>query len=290
MSPIETFLFGFILLILFAWYLFSDSERAKRIVGTVLTVLLVGFCLQAVYPPIDVKDANEKVIKTGKINLGLDLRGGTSFLIQLIPTTGETEDKKDITKDMVEQAMEAIRKRVDQFGVSEQIITPQGKDRILVQIPGLDAAKFADAREQLQKVAKLEFRLVHPNNESLLEAIRSGNTPPDPNYIRAKEKITRGDKTIEGEILVRKKPDLTGDKVNRAAAVFGQKGWEVVIGFNNVGAKQFGELTQQYVGKRFAIMLDGEVISAPVINEPIMGGSAQISGSFQEKEARNLAS
>ncbi len=235
---------------------------------------MCALCLVYIYPPKD------------KIRLGLDLRGGTSFLIQLVSEPDETGQRAPITKDKVDQAVEVIRKRVDSLGTSEPVITPSGTDRILVQIPGLTPERLADAREQLQKVAKLEFRLVNPKTDSILQGLE----PPDPTYMRAKEKITRGDKVIEGELIVRKKPDLTGNMVNRAAAVFGQKGWEVVLGFTSEGGKLFGELTQKHVNQRFAIMLDGEVISAPNINEPILGGSASITGSFTEQEARNLAS
>src|SRR5580765_1270675 len=135
------FFYSLVLLILFGWYVMSDSDRAKRIVGTVLSLLLVAFCLWLVNPPFG---------KQGKIALGLDLRGGTSFLIQLMPATGEGTEPRPISSDMVERAMEAIRKRIDQFGVAEPIITPQSKDRILVQIPGLDLERIKDAREQLQ--------------------------------------------------------------------------------------------------------------------------------------------
>jgi SecD/SecF fusion protein len=129
MDPnVRIFLFGLLLLVLFGWYFFTDSERAKRILGTVLTVLITGFCLALAYPPFDVKDANGKVLELGKIHLGLDLQGGTSFLIRLDPPMVDGE-KKAVTKDMVDQAMEAIRKRVDSFGVSEPIITPQGTAR-----------------------------------------------------------------------------------------------------------------------------------------------------------------
>ena len=113
--------------------------------GTVLTVSLVAFCLTTLYPP------------SKSVRLGLDLQGGTSFLIRLIP-----EGDRSITPDTLDQAVEVIRKRVDQFGVSEPIITPQGADRILIQIPGLDPAQIVAARQQLAQVAKLEFRLVHP--------------------------------------------------------------------------------------------------------------------------------
>src|SRR3954449_12118447 len=134
------FFYGLVLLILFGWYGLSDSDRAKRIVGTVLSLLLVAFCLWLVNPPFDVKKGDKVV--NGKISLGLDLRGGTSFLIQLMPATAEGAEPRPISSDMVNQAMEAIRKRIDVFGVAEPIITPQGKDRILVQIPGLDLEKI----------------------------------------------------------------------------------------------------------------------------------------------------
>ncbi|PYL63871.1 MAG: hypothetical protein DMF20_11635, partial [Verrucomicrobia bacterium] len=89
-----------------------------------------------------------------KIALGLDIQGGTSFLIRL------KGGDKEVTKGMLDQAVEVIRKRIDTFGVSEPIISPVANDRILVQIPGLDTAKIQEARDQLSRVAKLEFRLV----------------------------------------------------------------------------------------------------------------------------------
>ncbi len=218
--------------------------------------------------------------------MGIDLQGGTSFLIGLTPPPNDKGEVREITPSMVEQAMEAIRKRVDKFGVSEPIITPQGTDRILVQIPGLSPDLIDDAREQLQKVAKLEFRLVSPQSDAIL----SGQAPPDPAYIKAKEKSTRDGKTIEHDLFIHKKVDLTGDTVVRANARLEQNGWEVVLGFNSAGEKEFGDLTQANVGNRFAIVLDGEVISAPVIKTAILGGSAEITGDFTEKEARSLSS
>lgn len=278
------FLYGFLLLVLFAWYLFSENERAKRIVGSVLSALLISFCLWLAVPPFDVKDGNGKTIREGKISLGLDLQGGASFLLQLKQEPGST---KEITKDMVEQAMEAIRKRVDRFGVSEPIITPQGKDRILVQIPGLETEeKIADARETLRKVAKLEFRLVHPQSYQIL----NGQGTPPSDFIALPMKREGDDKAPERTLLVQNPPNLTGDKVTDAGARFGQKGWEVVLGFSSEGGKQFADLTTAHVNEQFAIVLDGVIISAPNIHEPITGGNAVISGSFKENEARGLSS
>src|SRR4029079_17925298 len=154
----------------------------RRILGTVLTIVVTAFCLWSTYPPFDEKAADGTIIRRGKIHLGLDLQGGTSFLIRLEPAVGVDGAKRPITKSMVDQAIEAIRKRIDKFGVSEPIITPQGNDRILVQIPGLDAAKIQEARDQLSRVAKLEFRLVYPDNGERLQAIDAGTDVIPPEY------------------------------------------------------------------------------------------------------------
>src|SRR5882757_24342 len=96
------FFSGLVLLILFGWYVLSDADRAKRIVGTILTILLVSFCITLVIPPFDVRDQDGKLLKAGKIPLGLDLQGGTSFLIQLMPAVSEGGETRSITPDMVE--------------------------------------------------------------------------------------------------------------------------------------------------------------------------------------------
>ena len=161
MTPVFTFLFGLALLLLFGWYFATELSKRKRCIGLVLTVLLTAFCIEQVWPPMDVKNAAGQVVVPGKIRLGLDLQGGTSFLIRLIPQT-----ETGITKDLLDQAVEVIRKRVDQFGVSEPVISPQGKDQILVQIAGLDTKQIEEARGQLQKVAKLEFAMVDPGGDA----------------------------------------------------------------------------------------------------------------------------
>ena len=295
---VQTFLYGLLLLVLFGWYFFTDSERAKRVLGTTLTVLIAAYCLYIVNPPFDVKDpsdpAGKKVLKAGKIKLGLDLQGGSSFLIRLVPPEVDGK-KKEITKDMVDQAMEAIRKRVDQFGVSEPIITPQGTDRILVQIPGLIQDQIAVARDQLKKVAKLEFHLVHPQSRMYVQAMASGQMPAPDGYEVMNLSEERKGKKIEEKLLVKKKADLLGSHVIRAGWESGTEGYEVSLTFDSVGGKQFGELTKQVWDEhsQMAIVLDGVIQSAPTVNSEggIWGGSARISGgSMSEQDARNLAS
>ena len=292
MTPSLTFFIGLALLILLGWYFFTDSDRLRRILGTVLTVAITGFCLWSAYPPFDEKDANGNILRPGKIHLGLDLQGGTSFLIRLAPVADAQGAKREITKPMVEQAIEAIRKRVDQFGVSEPIITPQGSDRILVQIPGLSTEKIAEARQQLSRVAKLEFRIVYPDNGQRLQAIDAGTEVIPPEYkIEIYTPHPDGGKKPQDErLLVKKKADLGGEHVTEAHAGYGNEGWEVALNFDSEGATIFGKITEAHVNHRFAVVLDGVIQSAPNIREPIYGGSARISGKFGEQEARSLAS
>jgi SecD/SecF fusion protein len=275
MTPTLTFLFGMVILALFGWYFATELASRKRTLGLVLTILLVAFCIEQVWPPAK------------KIQLGLDLRGGTSFLLRLLP--GEDTDTV-ITPDMLGQAVEVIRRRVDQYGVSEPVITPQGRDRILVQIAGLDADQIASAKQQLQRVAKLEFSLVPDDSEQRLAQIRSGKAILDPAFvILPYKRVVEGKEVVE-ELLVRKRPALTGDAVASAHAYFDNQGYGVALNLTSEGAKQFDEVARENKGRRMAIILDGEIQSAPVLQSDYYGGRATITGSFTEKEARNLAS
>jgi len=274
MSPGLTFFIGIGLLVLCGWYFATDIGLRKGLRATALVVLLIAFSIATIYPPRE------------KIQLGLDIQGGTSFLIRLMG------GDKEVNKGMLDQAVEVIRKRVDYFGGGEPIISPVGNDRILVQIPGLDTAKIQEAREQLSRVAKLEFRLVYPDNGDRLRAIDAGKEviPPDYRIETYKMAAEGNEKPREERLLVKKKADLGGDRVSSSNAYFGQEGWTVQLKFDGEGAKQFGKITEQYKGHRFAIVLDGMIQSAPVIRDAIYGGDAVITGRFGEKEARGLAS
>jgi len=273
MTPALTFFIGLAMLVLFGWYFATDQGPRKRLLATTLMLLLVVFSIATIWPP------------QKKIALGLDIQGGTSFLIRLVP------GDKPITKGMLDQAVEVIRKRVDVFGVSEPIISPVGGDRILVQIPGLDTAKIHEARDQLSRVAKLEFRLVYPDNGERLREIDEGKQVIPPEFRIETYKMQReGEKPVEERLLVKKKADLSGEHVSSAGASYEKDGWVVHLRFDAEGAKQFGNITAANVHHRFAIVLDGIIQSAPVIQDAIYGGDAQITGRFAEEEARGLAS
>jgi SecD/SecF fusion protein len=231
----------------------------------------------------------------GKVRLGLDLQGGTSFLVMMDTNAVlDTNITDSVTANYkrdraLSQAVEVLRRRVDRFGVAEPIIQPSGADRILIQLPGLSEEDRNRAMTNIQKAAFLEFRLVHPNNAEL---INSGMI--EPGYEILKERNRQpGAAEVVTPYLVKKRPErgFTGKYLSRAMADRDPMTGQPVIRFelNSAGAKLFGDITEANVGRQLAIVLDGVLYSAPTIRGAIMGGSGEISGSFTPEQAQELA-
>jgi SecD/SecF fusion protein len=222
----------------------------------------------------------------GRIRLGLDLQGGTSFLVAM--STNNLGTNVDVGSAL-SQAVEVLRRRVDKLGVAEPIIQPQGADRILVQLPGLSAADQESAVNLIKKAAFLEFRIVHPQNDTpeIQEMIKLGTPEPGYQIMRRKEKDRSGREITEA-LMIKKKSEMAGG-IKSAMVVRGNLG-EPQINFvlDGENAERFGKITTEHVGHRLAIILDGELYSAPRINEPITTGSGQITGHFDEREAFEL--
>jgi len=182
----------------------------------------------------------------------------------------------------IEQSIEVIRRRVDETGTREPTIQQQGDDRILVQLPGVDDPERI---KNLGKTAKMQFRLV---DSTVTEAdIAAGRVPPGSEILPAEEAGSR--RGQGGRYAVQKRVMVSGETLTDAQPTFQNAEPVVSFKFDSVGARRFGEATRQNVGKPFAIVLDGKVISAPVIREPILGGSGIISGSFTTQSAQDLA-
>ena len=187
----------------------------------------------------------------------------------------------------VRQGLETIRNRVDQFGVAEPSIQQQGENRILVQLPGVQDP--ARAKALIGKTALLEFKLVDERVDPET-ALRTGPPPgTEILYQRRVDKQTREERKVP--FLVQKKAPITGRDVATARVSIDQNTSEpyVSVDFNAAGARAFSELTDANVGKRLAIVLDGNVHSAPQIRERIPSGRAQITGGFSTDEATDLA-
>ena len=187
----------------------------------------------------------------------------------------------------VKQGLETIRNRVDQFGVAEPSIQQQGDNRILVQLPGVQDPERAKAL--IGKTALLEFKFV--NDGANVEQAVAGQAPAGSEllYQRRVDKQTKEERRIP--YVVEKKALLTGADIANARVSIDQNTSEpyVSVDFNASGARAFSELTDANVGKRLAIVLDGNVHSAPQIRERIPSGRAQITGGFSTEEATDLA-
>lgn len=196
----------------------------------------------------------------------------------------EIENIKDYA---VRQALETLRNRVDQFGVSEPTLQRQSGNRILIQLPGVDDPERAISL--IGKTARLEFKMVD-ETANVQDAVAGKLTAGTQLlYERNVNKATGS--VTEKPLVVVDKTVLTGDLLSDANVRIDTRFNEpyVSIEFNSVGAKRFDQITAANVGKRMAIVLDDAVYSAPVIRERIAGGSAQISGSFTSQEATDLA-
>ena len=271
-----------------------EPDQAKRN-GIVLKQLLVG--------------------SQGRLKLGLDLQGGVSFTLKVDPTGAESGEKTAGDKssvshgDMVNQALQVMEQRVNQFGVAEPVLRPVGDLSLEIQLPGEDAANNPDVIDSLKKPAKLEFRQVHrterPTETEREHSLRS--LPVDPmlgsaSAISTYEVLTIRDvdnKTGEVRVTryyVRKAADATG-KIIKSASGRSDDGisFYVDMKFTDEGSKKFGDLTAKIaegngrsVGQ-LAIVLDGKLQSAPTVREAIRSTGATITGSFSREEAVDLA-
>ena len=286
-----------------------------------LSLLLIGFCFYFIQPNFNSKNSDFK------INFGLDIQGGYSYLLELnknefkqnllIKTVQFLENSNDIEStilddeifipsgqkienlnnlfiqslgfeivdqsedgttiaildqnfnqslsEMTLNAVEIVRSRVDYLGNKELSIQKVGLNKILLEIPGdLDS----NVKDVISKTAKLTL---HIEKKSLVNS-----------------KVFTNKETGE-EVRVQEIPNLTGDYIQDASLQYNQNEPVVAFSFNKEGSDLFAKMTSEHVGSRFAIVLDGALITAPVIREAITGGSGQISGSFTNETANNLA-
>ncbi len=209
---------------------------------------------------------------SGQRSINITESGG---LITLTPSDAAVTER---IRQAVDQSIQIIERRVNELGLVEPTIQREGLDRILVQVPGLqDPSRL---KEILGKTAKLDFRMVDQSTSP--EQALASHVPPD-------SEILDGEKGQK--YLIEKRVLVSGADLIDAQPGFDQRNGEPIVSFrfNSIGARKFAEATQQNVGKPFAIVLDNKVISAPVIREPILGGSGEISGSFTVEQANDLA-
>jgi preprotein translocase subunit SecD len=209
---------------------------------------------------------------TGQRTINVTENGSS---ITLSPTEPAVTER---VRQAVDQSIQIIERRVNELGLVEPTIQREGTDRVLVQVPGLqDPSRL---KEILGKTAKLDFRMVDLSM-----------TPEQAEQAHPADSEVLPGETAGAKYLIEKRVLVSGGDLVDAQPGFDQRSNEPVVNFrfNSAGARKFAEVTQANVGKPFAIILDNKVISAPVIREPILGGSGQISGNFTVQSANDLA-
>ncbi|MCP3899573.1 MAG: protein translocase subunit SecD, partial [Desulfobacteraceae bacterium] len=197
------------------------------------------------------------------------------------------EESKEIKKLATEQALETIRNRIDEFGVSEPLIRIQGTQRILIQLPGIKDPQRA--KDLIGKTAQLTFQLVDEDND--VQAAIQKNRAPVGDVIMYEERENQSTKGITKiPYLIKKRVLLDGSRLTDARVEFDRFGQpQIGIAFDRKGARRFEKITGENINKKLAIILDKKIYSAPNINDRIAGGRAIISGNFTLMEARDLA-
>ena len=234
--------------------------------------------------PSEVDAAVERI---RPLTQGAGLTGQRDFNVEVVNSstiviTPTQAGIDNAVKGAMEVATEVIRKRIDEMGTREPTIQQQGDNRIVVQVPGLQNPKAL--KDLLGQTAKLEFKLVDVNANPA--EVAQGRAPvgsevlPYPTNPAGPPMIA-----VYRQVMV------SGEDLTDAQQGYDQQGNEPIVNirFNGAGGRKFGQVTSQNVNRPFAIILDGKVLSAPNINEPILGGSAQISGSFTVESANQLA-
>ncbi len=283
-DPLALFAIGLTLLILFFWYFATDVDRRKRNVGTALLIGVTAFCIMATIPFKD------------RLKGGIDIVGGSSFTLRLQPRINEAGDPLPITSSQVDEAIEVIEKRLNPGGNLDLLIARQGTDGILVQMPGIEEEESEKVRIKLQKVAKLGLHAVHPRSGVPDDKGKTFAERVDqkiefaPGYRAFQEKRKDADgKENSTTILLSRSPAVSGANIQNAYPSPSEQD-AVGVTLDSEGAEKMLALTEkmQLGVDRIAIVLDGEVISAPTVQAKL-SKNFSISGLREPGEVQNLA-
>jgi preprotein translocase subunit SecD len=209
----------------------------------------------------------------------LEIEAQDSGHVEIRPNEAAIAEMQDAA---VRQSLEIVRRRIDEVGTREPTIQRQGENRILVQVPGEKDPE--SIKRLLGQTAQLSFHLV--DLDTSFEQALAGNLPPGSELMEMQESGQPGE---PGQIVVRKRVEVSGESLTDAQPTFQDNQPVVSFRFDSVGARKFGDITRDNVDRLLAIVLDDKVISAPRINEPILGGSGVISGNFTTQSANELA-
>ncbi|MDF1825298.1 MAG: protein translocase subunit SecD [Verrucomicrobiales bacterium] len=270
--PQLVFLGGIALLGLFLYYLATEKTRLKQIAGSALAVLITGVCVW-LYSSLGMEQ-------------GIELQGGVSMEIQIQP--GESGE---VSEGAQQQAIDVLESRLNALGTGEVILAPSGDDGIFLQMPGVGQEKLQEIKAALEKVARLEFSILHPQSAMLAMQVANG-VEVIPGYEALPYKASFDDAGNELPTrygLVKIKRDMKGKYVSSAGYFYGGSGHSISVDLTGEGAKIMGPLSSANVGQPMGIIMDDVILSSPVIRD-VLTNSFSITGDFTQEEAIGLSS
>ena len=292
-----TFLSGLGLLALFFWYFATDFERKKRNIGSIIVALIAVFSLLSIIPKGhwgNIITGKTAISEAHNLKGGIDLIGGSSFTLRVQPTIDPEGTSVPVTATAVQQAIQTVEKRLNNLGTADLLIVAQGNDRILVQMPGVSPEEASDVREILEKIAKLELKAVHPESSALanrLAAEKEADRVLPPGYkLYVLSDEDEDGQVITENILLKRRSALDGSYIVHAQELYGPYEGKLTVELNPEGANKMFDLTSKMRPgvDRLAIVLDGKVLSAPVVQSSL-GANFEISGMKDANEAKSIA-
>lgn len=275
-DPIFVFMMGLVLLALFIWYLGSENDKTKRNTGTLFLIGLCSFCVFSLY--------SSYVERGAPLRYGIDIDGGVSFTLEVKPNIVDGQEVA-LTSTAMEQACNTINERLNASGANEVSVMPIGQNKILIQIPVTTEDKIQEQRDIITKIARLELLPVHPDNNRLIaEGIERipGWSLYDYTF-QDDVGVSHTDK-----LFLSKRVELTGKDIKAASVDYSRSGY-VAVTLSNDGSKKMWDITSNMTkGRdRLAIVLDGRVVSAPVVQSNL-SKDFSISGLDGPGEAQQL--
>jgi len=255
-SPLIVVLAGIAIVGLIFWYVATEIDRRKRNVGTGAIALVVLLCIAAIYPPSE------------KLKGGIDLVGGSSFIVQVQPSKGPNDEVIPVSKETIQQVIGDLSKRLNESGLADNLMQPLGTDRIIIEMPGVDPKEIDRIRDIIQRTATLEIKEVHPQSKTLAPRVQSGAETAPPGYRVYVFPILDEDKKKVGDepMLLSRRNIVGGDSVDNATAIPGQFGVLSVL-LKSEGGKRVRNATEKMTKgvDRMAIVLDGKGLIAPTV-------------------------
>ena len=260
------------------WYVASEIDRRKRNVGTIAIGIVVALCIAAIYPVSE------------KLKGGIDLIGGSSFTVEIEEGTDREGDPIPVTPEAIQQAIATLSDRLSGSGLTDNLMQPLGENRIIIEMPGLGDERRAEIRDIIERTARLELKEVHPQSSEIIRQIESGSRLAPPGYKLYQLPILdeEGKKNVgEQPILLNTRNIVGGDSVQTARAT-GRLG-EIAVLLTKEGGDRVRNSTSKMRPRqdRMAVVLDGQALIAPVVNESL-GREFVINGLDGREEVRRI--